>query len=94
MTEKRTLSFRVGHDVYDNVCEFANERNVSKSDAGRRLINRGLEYERMRDEIDALRRQVDTLQDEIDRLEERNEEYDRALERARLPWPLRRWFGN
>lgn len=65
-----TLSLRIPEDVSDRVEAFAEEKGISQSEAGRRLIVSGLtedETERRLDDIETQLVELETAISELDR---------------------------
>ena len=52
------MTFRVPDDVVKHVESEAEERDVSKSKVVRELLERGIEYDELQNEIDRLRNQL------------------------------------
>jgi len=57
-----SVSSRLPEDVAARVEQYAEERNISQSEAVRRLLIAGLEREQLEDEIVDLRRRVQRLE--------------------------------
>lgn len=59
---KKAYSVRLQNDLAEAVEEVAEERGISESDALRRLVQHGVEYETRLSEIDE---QLDRIEDEV-----------------------------
>jgi urease accessory protein UreF len=97
-------SARVSGDVDDGIEAYSDEHDVSRSDAIRELLQRGVEYDRVQNENERLRRQlqaVNARQEDVGELveyvererslQERREERERERENAPV-WTRARWF--
>lgn len=49
LNEMETISTNVQPDIHDKILEYQEQRNISKSEAMRRLIQQGLEAEEQKD---------------------------------------------
>ena len=93
-------SARVSEDVNDGIEAYSVEHNVSRSDAIRALLERGIEYDRVQSENDRLRRQLQATnarQEDVGELVEYVEQEkslkERERERRDAPlWRRARWF--
>jgi len=93
-------SARVSEDVNDGIKAYSVEHDISRSDAIRALLERGIEYDRVRNENDRLRRQLQATnarQEDVGELVEYVEQEkslkERERERRDAPlWRRARWF--
>lgn len=62
------MTFRIPDDVVEHIEGEAKERDVSKSEVVRELLERGIEYDDLQNEVDRLRNQLQATNDrnEID----------------------------
>jgi len=65
MTQKETVSFRVGKSLSDRVAEFRRQHDMSESDAYRELVRRGLEYEEMEQRFEHMNSRLDNLEQQL-----------------------------
>lgn len=72
MADKVQMGVRLPTDVADRVEEYAEQRDISKSDALRRLIISGLRDDP--EQIDQLAEAVEELQESVDRIGETTNE--------------------
>ena len=88
----KTVTTRVESDTYDEIEELAAERDVSKSEVARQLIEKGREYDDLENERDRLERKltaVNRRESEVTELVEYVEEeksYRKASLTQRLKW--------
>ena len=66
---KKTVAFRIEPDTESELIDYAEEKSLKKSEAGRQLLARALEIENadkspeeLRDELDELEEQIEELQ--------------------------------
>ncbi|AFD04021.1 ORF10 [Halorubrum pleomorphic virus 6] len=60
--EKRAWAFRTPEPLTQRIEEFANENQMSQSDALRTLVRSGLEAEEIREEMNELEQRVEQLE--------------------------------
>ena len=62
------MTFRIPDDVVEHIEGEAEERDVSKSEVVRELLERGIEYDNLQNEVDRLRNRLQATNDrnEID----------------------------
>jgi len=93
-------SARVSGAVDDGIEAYSDEHDVSRSDAIRELLQRGVEYDRVQNENERLRRQlqaVNARQEDVGELVEYVERersiQDQERERRNAPaWRRARWW--
>lgn len=94
------LTIRLPEDLAEHIEDMADENGVSQSEAARRLIRRGTEYDDLRDERDRLRRQLSATNRRVDEHTELVEfvdeqrELDRRKHRRRTApvWTRAKWW--
>lgn len=86
------MTFRVPDDVVKHINDVADERDVSKSEVARTLLERGLEYDELQSERDQLRNQLaatnkrNEVDDKLVRYVEHDIEYHEAAIGTKLKW--------
>jgi len=93
-------SARVSDDANDGIKAYSDEHDVSRSDAIRELLQRGLEYDRVQNENERLRRQLqatNSRQEDVSELIEYVEDErtlrQRERERRDAPaWRRAKWW--
>ena len=61
---KRQWGFRAAEPLSQRIEQFADENDMSQSDALRRLVRSGLEAEKLRDDLDQLEQRVERLEED------------------------------
>jgi metal-responsive CopG/Arc/MetJ family transcriptional regulator len=86
------MTFRVPDDVVKHIDDEASERDVSKSEVARTLLERGIEYDEVESERDQLRNQLQAMSsrnevdDKLVRYVEHDIEYHEAGIGTKLKW--------
>lgn len=75
-TKKKAVSFRVSAKTQKRVDEYVGDADMSESDVYRELVQKGLEYDDLKDRF--LR-----VEERLEKLEQRMEEQREALEEER-----------
>ena len=89
----KQMTFRIPDDVVEHIEGKAEERDVSKSEVVRELLERGIEYDDLQTEVDRLRNQLQATNErnEIDDKLVRYVEHDIEYHEADLLTKAR-WF--
>ena len=93
-------SARISEDLDSEIEAFADEHDLTRSDAIRELLQRGVEYDRVRTENDRLQRNLQQLIDQreehtelVEYVEEERSLQQRRAERRDAPlWRRAKWW--
>ena len=61
---KVSVAFRAQQQLKERIDEYADDNNMSQSDALRRLVREGLEAEQLREELESVEHRVERLEAE------------------------------
>ena len=61
---KVSVAFRAQQQLKERIDEYADDNNMSQSDALRRLVREGLEAEQLREELESVEQRVERLEAE------------------------------
>ena len=61
---KVSVAFRAQRQLKERIDEYADDNNMSQSDALRRLVREGLEAEQLREELESVEQRVERLEAE------------------------------
>jgi Arc/MetJ-type ribon-helix-helix transcriptional regulator len=93
-----TITFRIPESLLESIDDEADEYGVSRSEYIRRLIERGREYERVRQEMRITQNKLEEARDQMkhrDQLEQKVDVLAKRIEEreetALAPFPIR-WF--
>jgi uncharacterized protein YhaN len=71
-SRKEMFGFRADRPLASEIKQFAEENNMSKTDALKRLVREGLEAEELRKELDEVRSEVDEMEERLEAVEDQS----------------------
>ena len=86
------MTFRIPDDIVEHIESVAEERDISKSEVARKLLERGIEYDDLQSKNDELRNQLQAtnsrneVDDKLVRYVENDIDYHEAGLATKLRW--------